>query len=79
MLGIGNTDPATLYDFAITVSNSTWASLDPESEIYKAIKLVVDSAWGQFPDYILLDFQPDDIAPKPPILLTWDETNQQYK
>lgn len=78
MLSIGNSDPTALYDFALTVSNSAWTTLDPESEIYKTIKLVVDSAWGQLPPYVLFDFQSDDITPKPPINLIWDETEQRY-
>lgn len=78
MLNIGNTDPNTLYDFALTISCSAWTSLDTDSELYKAIKLVIDSAWGQLPPYVLYDFQTDDITPKPPISLVWDENKQRY-
>lgn len=78
MLDIGKTDPEILYDFAITINASNWTSLDPESELYQAIKTVYESAWGQLPELLVMDFRPDIPTPKPPITLIWDETTERY-
>lgn len=78
MYDIGKTDPETLYDFAISLSCTTWTCLDTNSELYKATKEVFDSAWGQLPETIFLDFRPDIPTPKPPVTLIWDETTERY-
>ena len=78
MYDIGKTDPEVLYDFAISLSCTTWSSLDLNSDLYKAVKEVLDSAWGQLPEIILLDFRPDLPPPKPPLSLIWDETTERY-
>ena len=78
MFDIGNTHPETLYDFAITLDATNWTCLDPNSELYKAVKAVHDSAWGQLPELIVMDFRPDLPAPKPPLSLIWDETTERY-
>lgn len=78
MLDIGNTDPETLYDFAISLTCTLWTSLDPKSELYKTMHEVFNSAWGQLPELIVMDFRPDLPTPKPPLSLIWDETTERY-
>lgn len=80
MYDIGNTHPETLYDFAVQLDGISWTALDPNSELYQAIKAVHDSAWGQIPETLFLDFRdPDTLpTPRPPHTLIWDETTERY-
>jgi hypothetical protein len=80
MYDIGNTDPRILYDFAVTLEATTWTCLDPDSELYRAVKAVYDSVWGQLPPVIAIDFLDPDTqpTPRPPLVLHWDEIRQRY-
>lgn len=80
MLDIGNTHPEALYDFVNGISCTCWTCLDQNSELYIAFKEVLNSAWAQLPEVLVLDFRDPDTLPepKPPLSLIWDETTERY-
>ena len=60
MYDIGRTNPEVLYDFTIRLEAAGWAMLDPESDLCKAYRELLDSCWGQMPQKILIDFTCDE-------------------
>lgn len=80
MFDIGSTDPETLYDFCCSLSLTTYACIDPKSDLYKAFMEVYNSAWDQLPKTVLIDLRDPDMIPAdhPPITFVWDEKKRRY-
>ena len=64
MLDIGKTDPDCLYDFALPVTGVEESGIDRDFELWAAYKELSNSAWGQLPQKIVIDFTPDDYTPR---------------
>lgn len=58
---IGNTNSEALYDFAVLLGAAYGVLIDRDSELYQAFMKVFNSAWGQLPELVTIDFrEPSD-------------------
>jgi hypothetical protein len=54
---VGSTDPEALYDFAVLVSAAEGICIDSDSELFRMYRALVNSAWGQLPEVVTIDFR----------------------
>lgn len=54
---IGNTNSEALYDFAVLLGAAYGVLIDRDSELYQAFMKVFNSAWGQLPEFVTIDFR----------------------
>lgn len=54
---IGNTDAVGLYDFAVLLGAAYGVLIDRDSELFQAFMKVFNSAWGQLPELVTIDFR----------------------
>ena len=60
MLNAGKTTPVCLYDLACKLADAVNpVTIDPSCELYRALCDALNSAWGQLPDKIVIDFTDD--------------------
>lgn len=57
LLSAGSTDPEALYDFAVLVSAAEGICIDSDSELFRMYRALVNSAWGQLPEVVTIDFR----------------------
>ena len=54
---VGSTDPEALYDFAVLVSAAEGISIVSDSEQFSMFRALVNSALGQLPEVVTIDFR----------------------